>query len=75
MWGVWRGGESRSEMCLGQVRGVISYPGGSGCIMLHRGEDVQGLCLECGTEAWVMGGGSAWSLPGYAGMSFDDQNF
>ena len=32
-------------MCLGKVQGVISYPDSSGCIIPHKGKDIQGLCL------------------------------
>ena len=29
------------------VQGVISYPDSSGCIILHKGKDIQGLCPKC----------------------------
>ena len=38
---------SQSEMCLGKVQGVISYRDSSGCIIPHKGKDIQGLCPEC----------------------------
>ena len=34
-------------MCLGKVQGVISYPDGPGCIIPHKGKDIQGLSREC----------------------------
>ena len=55
-WGRRRGGESskgQSEMCLGKVQGVISYFDGPGCIILHKGKDLQGLCPEC-IDIWAM---------------------
>ena len=41
------GSKSQSEMCLGKVQGVISYPNSAGCIIPHKGKDIQGLCPEC----------------------------
>ena len=38
-------------MCLGKVQGVISYPDSSGCIILHKGKDIQGLCPDC-IDVW-----------------------
>ena len=47
--GAGGGSKSQSEMCLGKVQGVISYPDGqgAGCIIPHKGKDIQGLCPEC----------------------------
>ena len=45
-----RGGESskgQNEMCLSKVQGVVSYPDGPGCILPHKGKDIQGSCPEC----------------------------
>ena len=41
------GSKSQSEVCLGKVQGVISYPDSSGCIIPHEGKDIHGLCPEC----------------------------
>ena len=41
------GSKSQSETCLGKVQGVISYPDSPGCIIPHKGKDIQGLCPEC----------------------------
>ena len=32
---------------MGKVQGVISCPDSSGCIIPHKGKDIQGLCPEC----------------------------
>ena len=50
VWGRRRGGGSskgQSEKCLGKVQGVISYCDGQGCIIPHKGKNIQGLCPEC----------------------------
>ena len=39
--------KGQREMCLGKVQGVISYSDGQGCIIPHKGKDIQGLYPEC----------------------------
>ena len=59
-WGGRRGGGSskgQSEMCLGKVQGVTSYPDSPGCIIPHKGKDIQACvqsALTYGTETWAM---------------------
>ena len=47
--------KSQSEMCLGKVQGVISYPDSSGCIIKGK---IYKTCVQSaliyGTETWTM---------------------
>ena len=45
--GVEESARARVRCAWAKFKGVISYPDGSGCIIPHKGKDIQGLCLEC----------------------------
>ena len=45
---------ARVRCAWAKVQGVISYPDSPGCIIPHKGKDIQGLCPEC-IDIWDSG--------------------
>ena len=59
-FGFMSGRSTTGAVFMVRVQGVVSYPDGSGCIMPHKGRDLQGLCLGC-VDMWDWGLGDGES--------------
>ena len=45
--GVEEAARARVRCAWAKFQGVISYPDSLGCIIPHKGKDIQGLCPDC----------------------------